>query len=214
MADFSYSDRTNNFNQAVGGGTLNDRVRPEAMTDLINLDILNYCGRFQMIGSEQKRPFVDFSDVRPDRPYLFQDDNWCLLAEIYYYLPDILPGSSNKTVGSGVSTGDRGWLMCGLIGEDYSAQMRIDHITHAGTYGQVSVVSASNDSATLNSTGSLQYNLLSDSGGSSNLVLLPSGVSAGDLIKITLWGGTATAGSTGYIQSWFIGEPYTTASHF
>lgn len=213
MATYTYKDRINPLNSPVGGGTDNSKVNPQLAKDMLILDKIAYCGRMQMIASDNRAAWTSWSDTRPDAPYLFLNNNWRLLSEIYYYLPDVLPGSKNRTSSTGTSTAERGFLVFGFIGRDFNAAAQIDLISYGGSYGQSSTISSKNFSSVLNSTGGEAAAYLSDSSGGSNYVLLPAGAIGGDLIRITLWGGTGVFGGRGYIRSWNIGEPYVIANN-
>ena len=208
MADYGNTIFVNPFlDGGIGGGKEYDKITQEAIDNLIDLDRMAFCGQHQLLYSFTKNPLTTTADTKHDRGFqtlvtVNGSRGGQCFATFYYTIPDVLPGSTGNTTSSGTSLTDRGYLSFAANLEYASAFVRIEPITIAGSYGQ----------STTYAGGPQPTAVASNLSGTRRYVgancLLPSGVTAGDIVEVQAWI-LGDASNDGLMQSFGIFAPRT-----
>ena len=187
------------FERLFGGGAPSSgQMLTQPMMDLVHSDRTAYGNRFQVLTSEARKETTDQTEPCA----AFRSDSsstWSIAHLSYFRLPDVLPGSENRTsAGTGASATTRGALNARVI--LYRAQVKIGirKATIAGTYGQSTTYGPWVISTATNSAASWT--------GKDLEILLPSGIAPGDDYEIGIWWKSSGA-STGYLRAWTVWEP-------
>ena len=208
MADYGNIIFENPFlDGGIGAGKQYDKITQEAIDNLIDLDRMAFCGQHQLLYSFTKNPLTTIADTKHDRGLLTRIDalggraNQCF-ATFYYTVPDVLPGSTGNTTSSGTSLTDRGYLSFAANLEYAGAFVRIEPVTIAGSYGQSTTYAGGPqpNATAINFTGTRRY--------VGSNCLLPSGVTAGDVLEVQAWI-LGDASNRGLMQSFAIFAPRT-----
>ena len=207
MSNFTYTPQSEpSLAGLAGGGRSYDLINPDIVEDAITADRTSFC-RMQPLAGNHKAPFIDFSDLSFDRPHLLLDDNLRLLTEFTYTMPSHIPGTSGKTTSSGTAQVDRGGLIVGFRGAGFRAACYIQKVTLGGTYGETSTV-GSPSIGFITTSSATEVAVYAKTAGAYDVVLFPSGVTAGDTVRIKIVIARFASGTDGYIRSWVCGEPY------
>jgi len=187
------------FEQAFGGGApKSGQMLTQPMLDLIHADRTAYGNRFQVLTSEARKETTDQTEPCA----AFRSDSssiWSIAHLSYFRLPDVLPGSENRTTaGTGASATTRGALHARVILRNAQVKIGIRKATIAGTYGQSTTYGSWSISTATNSAASWT--------GKDLEILFPSGIAPGDDYEIGIWWKSSGA-STGYLQAWTVWEP-------
>jgi hypothetical protein len=208
MADYGNIIFENPFlDGGIGGGKEYDKITQEAIDNLIDLDRMAFCGQHQLLYSFTKNPLTVIGDTKHDRGFeTLVTVNGArgaqCFATFYYTIPDVLPGSTGNTTSTGTSLTDRGYLSFAANLEYAGAFVRIEPLAIAGSYGQ----------STTYAGGTQPSAFASNFGATRRYVgancLLPSGVTAGDLVEVQCWC-LGDRSNDGLIQSFGIFAPRT-----
>lgn len=187
------------FEQAFGGGApKSGQMLTQPMLDLIHSDRTAYGNRFQVLTSEARKETTDQTEPCA----AFRSDSsstWSIAHLSYFRLPDVLPGSENRTTaGTGASATTRGSLNARVILRNAQVKIGIRKATIAGTYGQSTTYGSWVISTATNSAASWT--------GKDLEILFPSGIAPGDDYEIGIWWKSSGA-STGYLRAWTVWEP-------
>ena len=187
------------FEQAFGGGApKSGQMLTQPMLDLIHADRTAYGNRFQVLTSEARKETTDQTEPCA----AFRSDSsstWSIAHLSYFRLPDVLPGSENRTTaGTGASATTRGALTARVILRNAQVKIGIRKATIAGTYGQSTTYGSWVISTATNSAASWT--------GKDLEILFPSGIAPGDDYEIGIWWKSSGA-STGYLRAWTVWEP-------
>jgi len=187
------------FEQAFGGGApKSGQMLTQPMLDLIHSDRTAYGNRFQVLTSEARKQTTDQTEPCA----AFRSDSsstWSIAHLSYFRLPDVLPGSENRTTaGTGASATTRGALNARVILRNAQVKIGIRKATIAGTYGQSTTYGSWVISTATNSAASWT--------GKDLEILFPSGIAPGDDYEIGIWWKSSGA-STGYLRAWTVWEP-------
>jgi len=208
MADYSLTTRTNPLVNGIGGGTTYDKITQASIQDVLSLDKLARCDRFQLLWSTSKRYDSSFGDLDPQRAlqvdYTRYTSHFNLVGQFYYTVPELLPGSAGKTTGGGSTVADRGGLVVAAALNTAGVYVTAEKVTIAGSHGQSSTYSGTLTNAAISDTsGNLVYKV--------DELLFPSGTTEGDVLEIIVWA-TAATSSNGYIPYIGIHAPAATAA--
>ena len=187
------------FEQLFGGGNpMSGQMLTQAMLNLLHADRTCYGNRFQVLLSHARKETTDQTEPTA----AFRSDsssNWSIAALAYFRLPDVLPGSENRTsAGSGSTAATRGALNARVIIRNAQVKIGIRKVTIAGSYGQASTFGSWTISTATHSSASWQ--------GKDLEILFPSGIAPGDDYEIGIWWRSSGA-STGYLRAWTVWEP-------
>jgi len=187
------------FERIFGGGAPSSgQMLTQPMLDLVHSDRTAYGNRFQVLTSEARKQTTDQTEpcaaLRSD-----SSSTWSIAHLSYFRLPDVLPGSENRTTaGTGASATTRGALNARVILRNAQVKIGIRKATIAGTYGQSTTYGSWSISTATNSAASWT--------GKDLEILFPSGIAPGDDYEIGIWWKSSGA-STGYLQAWTVWEP-------
>jgi len=211
MSNFTYTPQSEpSLNGLAGGGRSYDLISPEIVEDAITADRTGFC-RMQPLAGAHKAEFTTYADLSFDRPHLLLDDNLRLLTEFTYEIGTHIPGTSGKTTSSGTAQADRGGLIIGLRGAGFRAACYIQKVTLGGTYGEISTVS-SPSIGFITTSSVTEVAVYAKTTGAYDIVLFPSGVTAGDTVRVKIVIGRFASGTDGYLRSWCAGEPFMPAA--
>ena len=187
------------FEQAFGGGApKSGQMLTQPMLDLIHADRTAYGNRFQVLTSEARKETTDQTEPCA----AFRSDSssvWSIAHLSYFRLPDVLPGSENRTTaGTGASATTRGALNARVIIRNAQVKIGIRKATIAGSYGQSTTFGSWNIQTATHSSASWA--------GKDLEILFPSGIAPGDDYEIGIWWKSSGA-STGYLRAWTVWEP-------
>jgi len=187
------------FEQAFGGGApKSGQMLTQPMLDLIHSDRTAYGNRFQVLTSEARKQTTDQTEPCA----AFRSDSsstWSIAHLSYFRLPDVLPGSENRTTaGTGASATTRGALNARVILRNAQVKIGIRKVTISGSYGQSTTYGSWNISTATHGSASWT--------GKDLEILFPSGIAPGDDYEIGIWWKSSGA-STGYLRAWTVWEP-------
>jgi hypothetical protein len=187
------------YEQIYGGGNARyGQMLEQSALDLLHADRTCYGNRFQVLLSHARKETTDQTEPTA----AFRSDsssNWSIAALAYFRLPDVLPGSENRTsAGSGSTAATRGALNARVIIRNAQVKIGIRKVTIAGSYGQASTFGSWTISTATHSSASWQ--------GKDLEILFPSGIAPGDDYEIGIWWRSSGA-STGYFRAWTVWEP-------
>jgi len=207
MSNFTYTPSNQpSLAGLAGGGRTYDLISPDIVEDAITADRTVFC-RMQPLAGAHKAEFIDFADLSFDRPHLLLDDNYTLLTEFSYEIPTHIPGTNGATTSSGTAENERGGLIVGLRGAGFRAGCFISKLTLAGTYGQSSTLGTPSTGFIIN-TSATEVAVYAKTPGAYTTTIFPSGLAAGDIVNVRIIVGRAVSGTSGFIRSWCVGEPY------
>lgn len=208
MADYSLTTRTNPLTNGIGGGTTYDKITQGSVQDLIALDKLARCDRFQLLWSTSKRYNSSFGDTDPQRAiqvdYSQYGSHFSLVGQFYYTVPELLPGSEGQTTGSGSNIADRGGLVVAASFQKAGVYATAEKVTIAGSHGQSSTYSGVLTNVALSPASALLEYKVGE-------LLFPTGTTEGDVLEIMVWA-TNVGTSDGFIPYIGIHAPAATSA--
>jgi hypothetical protein len=211
MSDFNYTPSADlSLNGLAGGGRTYDLISPDVVEAAITSDRTGFC-RMQPLAGQHKAAFTTYADLRHDRPHLLLDDQLRLLTEFTYTMPSHIPGTDGATTSSGTAQTDRGGLIVGFRGAGFRAACYIQKVTLGGAYGQTSTV-GSPSLGFITTASASEVAVYAKTPGAYNVVLFPSGIAAGDTVRVKIIIGRFASDTDGYIRSWCVGEPFMPAA--
>ena len=187
------------FEQIFGGGAPSSgQMLTQPMLDLIHADRTAYGSRFQVLTSEARKATT--TQTEPCAAlWSASSSAWSLAHLSYFRLPDVLPGSENRTTaGTGASAATRGALNARVILRNAQVKIGIRKVTISGSYGQGTTYGSWNISTATHGSASWT--------GKDLEILFPSGIAPGDDYEIAIWW-KSSGSSNGYLQAWTIWEP-------
>ena len=187
------------FGQILGGGSPSSgQMLTQPILDLIHADRTNYGGRFQVLTSEARKETT--TQTEPCAAlWSASSSNWSIAHLSHFRLPDVLPGSENRTAaGTGASASTRGALNARVILRRAQCKIGIRKVTIAGTYGQSTTYGSWVISTATNSVNSWV--------GKDLEILFPSGIAPGDDYEIAIWW-RSNGAADGYLRAWAVWEP-------
>jgi hypothetical protein len=165
--------------QTAAPGRLASKDR---IQDLSDYDRELYGTRFNLLASGGR--ITSTTDESSMRPFKVADNFWHVPAYgMLFTVPSQLPGSDNKVTGSGSTIATRGGLVCRSYGQRVRVEFGMRKVTLDGTGGLAtagSFVRSQNTHAS--SLGWLTSDNVSPA--VNNILLYPSGITAGDLIQV------------------------------
>jgi len=84
-------------------------------------------------------------------------------------------------------------------------------VTLGGTYGQTSTV-GSPSIGFITTASASEVAVYAKTTGAYDVTLFPSGIAAGDTVRVKIIIGRFASGTDGYIRSWCVGEPFMPAA--
>ena len=211
MSNFTYTPSNEpSLAGLAGGGRSYDLISPEIVEDAITADRTGFC-RMQPLAGQHKAPFINYADLSFDRPHLLLDDNLHLLTEFTYEIGTHIPGTNGATTSSGTAQVDRGGLIVGFRGAGFRAACYIQKVTLGGAYGQTSTV-GSPSIGFITTSSATEVAVYAKTTGAYDIVLFPSGVTAGDTVRVKIVIARFATGTDGFIRSWVCGEPFMPAA--
>ena len=181
------------------GDPLTSQVLTQPMRDLIHLDRTCYAARGQLLLSHAREQTTSHT-TQTGAFWSDSSSTWTSAVRgAFFRLPDVLPGSENRTsAGSGSTAATRGALNARVIIRNAQVKIGIRKVTIAGSYGQASTFGSWTISTATHSSASWQ--------GKDLEILFPSGIAPGDDYEIGIWWRSSGA-STGYFRAWTVWEP-------
>lgn len=180
------------------GAPLSEQILTQPLRDLIHLDRTAYGARGQTLLSHARTQST--AATRNAAYKSTSASTWTSAVRgAFFRLPDVLPGSENRTsAGSGSTAATRGALNARVIIRNAQVKIGIRKVTIAGSYGQASTFGSWTISTATHSSPSWQ--------GKDLEILFPSGIAPGDDYEIGIWWRSSGA-STGYFRAWTVWEP-------
>lgn len=176
-------------------------------SNLSDYDRELYGTRFNLLASGGR--MEDTTTTNSMRPFKVEDNFWHVPAfGMLFTIPDHLPGSNNKTTSSGSTIADRGGLVCRTYGQDCLVEFGLRTVTLDGSGGLATVGAYQRSQST--HTGTPGWLTSKNSSPSvSDILMYPTGASAGDLIEVYVaFRSVGTySGTKGYLFNWEILEP-------
>jgi len=175
--------------------------------DLSDYDRELYGTRFNLLASGGR--ITSTTDESSMRPFKAADNFWHVPAYgMIFTVPSQLPGSDNETTSAGSSIATRGGLVCRSYGQRCLVEFGMRKVTLNGTGG---LATAGSFVRSQSSHAGVPQWLTSNNVSPvvSNILLYPSGITAGDLIQVHVAfrvNGTYS-GTPGYLFNWEIFEP-------
>tara|TARA_R100001198_G_scaffold93428_2_gene74246 strand:+ start:4054 stop:4689 length:636 start_codon:yes stop_codon:yes gene_type:complete len=202
---FTVEQENRSNNTATQAVQFNRTAYGNRWSELSDYDRELYGTRFNLLASGGR--MNDTSTTNSVRPFRAADSYWHVPGfGMLFTIPSHLPGSNNKTSSSGTTIADRGGLVCRSYGQDALVEFGMRIVTLDGSGGLATVGTYVRSQSTHGGTAGW---LTSDTvGGASNILLYPSGASAGDLIEVYVAFRTPTVTVTpAYLMNWEIFEP-------